>query len=957
MSGEDLRRHCLLKAAKATLMAVEGLAQTAPSSAPVSPSARTLVIDLECLCSNVCFYDRTQGFVQRVLPRPHVRLFLESVRAHFRLAVWSSRSRAWMSCALATLDPAQEFLDFRSQLAAAASDVDYETEGLPTILDDGQGVDPADVVVVTLCRASFGSLADSVIEVPPFDVHAAGATGQAYDTVLLSLAALLVRHLGLNAASGADSRHADAADVSAAAADGGADSSAQQVLQLEGDVCSMGSGASAGNADEVAPPAAPQRRPVREELRRLGLSETRFGEAALGLLGGECPAAVSYVLEDMAPQRNPHAPHPHDRPLPHTASRAAAVAAGLHRAPELVLEAEDEDTEDAAGSQQQQRQQQPWQEHAVTTILTPLQLSRLELVDVRADIELPTSPASPAELPFPNHLVSGVSAAASVLTPTTRGASVCSAASVAVSTSGSSATRSSAASAAAGSAGSAADSESHIARVPSCLSLRWRSAWPRPRDGGEGRCDTSSVSSASGATAEPSNAPGPKAHSRHASPIKAAFRRLSASMRGSLRSRTAEVVKAAEAAAAPDDAVDCRSGFKPSAASGSCRSYAGAHAPSAFAAAAACDGSVLSEPESCGAAAQSTVPASAPTGTSTQWPRDSELLTQRGSNHSDSSACSAATHGSGSSSSSSAVTFSVSGCVSAGRDCPTYTSSGSISSGSGGVSAACVPRTLAHGRSSETRHKVLGVTLPTVCVAAPSGVSAQLAAVGATTLLRQDADADAPAMAAAAARILNAAMRVRCPELPGGRIALLCAQPNPAGPPATSLRAQSGFVTPVPAAPSDFAVGECEFESECLQIQRLPCATDAAASVCVEEPIDAIVPEPEACVDMVAALEVTGAAAQEAAPAWTAGAPACDTRSSRLPQIPTAALSSASFTSSSAAAAAAVFGDACSGSRAGSLEALDRASLSEPGMLSRLDLPLSLHDTLEESLDVVLECV
>lgn len=78
-----------------------------------APPAKLQTAVRSCLRSNVCFYDRTQGFVQRVLPRPHVRLFLESVRAHFRLAVWSSRSRAWMSCALCTLDPAAEFLDFR----------------------------------------------------------------------------------------------------------------------------------------------------------------------------------------------------------------------------------------------------------------------------------------------------------------------------------------------------------------------------------------------------------------------------------------------------------------------------------------------------------------------------------------------------------------------------------------------------------------------------------------------------------------------------------------------------------------------------------------------------------------------------------------------------------------------------------------------------------------------------
>lgn len=815
------------------------------------------------------------------------------------------------------------------------------------------------MVVVTLCRAAFGSLADSVIEVPPFDVQAAGAAaGQSYDTVLLSLAALLVRHMGLNAAGGA---------ADAVAANGGADSSDEQERRLrleESDPGSSGSGAAA------AAPPAPQRRPVREELRRLGLSESRFAEAALGLLGGECPAAVSYVLEDMAPQRNPQAPHPQGRLHAHAGSSAMAAAAGPLGAPEVVLEEEIGGAGEAGPSPPPQ-QQQPWHQHEAATDLTPLQLSRLELVDLRADMGLPASPVSPADLPSPSSLpaASPAAAAAASSAASPPGSSACSGTSSAFSASGISTPRWSAASAAPGSAGGAADEKTPGTLVPSCLSLRWRSARRRALDQGDQSCESTSSCSTPAAPAELGSTPGTGAQPRPASPLKAAFRRLTAVVRKSLRSRAAETVDALAGAAAPEAGTHSPSSLVQAATPAPYCSHVGAHAPSAFAAAAACDeSSVPSEPESCGAVVQSTVSVSAGSGFRVPRPgnESSELLAQRYSDQSDSSrrcstsaawsVCSAATLGSGLSGST--VASSVSGCVSAGHDCLTYDSSGSVGSSGGGAAGMLRPL-LTRGRSSETLYKVLGVTQPVRSAAAPHCALTQSAAAGAATLTHcKDADADAPAMAAAAARMLNAAMRVRCPELPGSRIALLCGQPTSAGSPAEGLRAKSGFVTPVRAtlALGNGAYAAADSAADApgkrLPVQDLPCAT-GAASVSCDVPLPAIATEPEACVDLMVPLEGAGADTQEAAQAWTPAASEGDERSSRPMPISAAALSSASFTSSSSAAAAAVFGEGCSGggSRVGSLEALERASLSEPGMLSRMDPPLSLHRTLDDSFD------
>lgn len=64
-------------------------------------------------CSDVKVYGHAKRFVHRVWPRPHARLFLQTVSPHFRLAVWSRASAAHIDAALLALDPRKEFLPRR----------------------------------------------------------------------------------------------------------------------------------------------------------------------------------------------------------------------------------------------------------------------------------------------------------------------------------------------------------------------------------------------------------------------------------------------------------------------------------------------------------------------------------------------------------------------------------------------------------------------------------------------------------------------------------------------------------------------------------------------------------------------------------------------------------------------------------------------------------------------------
>ncbi|KAG2441745.1 hypothetical protein HXX76_003360 [Chlamydomonas incerta] len=71
-----------------------------------------------------------------------------------------------------------------------------------TILDDGELVDPADVIVLASDRSAFGSLQGSVIEVAPFDFKnsnagTGGAAGSPDSDMLVRLAAILVRFMAV----------------------------------------------------------------------------------------------------------------------------------------------------------------------------------------------------------------------------------------------------------------------------------------------------------------------------------------------------------------------------------------------------------------------------------------------------------------------------------------------------------------------------------------------------------------------------------------------------------------------------------------------------------------------------------------------------------------------------------------------------------------------------------------
>ncbi|GLC49985.1 hypothetical protein PLESTB_000329900 [Pleodorina starrii] len=188
---------------------------------------------------HVCAYNGQVA--HRVWPRPHVRIFLETVRRLFRLAVWSSCGGSWADAALLALDPRQELLPTR---CLGASESRTGTEGVPTLLDDGDAVHPADVVIVSPNRHVFGRMAPNVIEVEPYNMPYGGQ----HDNVLLDLANLLVRHLAVDVGTGEDG------------------------------------GAGTDSPATMPPPPLPPLA-VPDELRRLGLDAVRVGAAHGGVAG------------------------------------------------------------------------------------------------------------------------------------------------------------------------------------------------------------------------------------------------------------------------------------------------------------------------------------------------------------------------------------------------------------------------------------------------------------------------------------------------------------------------------------------------------------------------------------------------------------------------------------------------------------------------------------------------
>ncbi|GFR50248.1 hypothetical protein Agub_g12434 [Astrephomene gubernaculifera] len=109
LSGDALRRHILIKAAKRAVQQAARRYSLTTIHPPIR--RRMLVIDLELLCSGVCSKDCPGEHC--IVERDGVRNFLEAVRPHFRLAAWSKASNAWTSAALQELDPQADFFPRR----------------------------------------------------------------------------------------------------------------------------------------------------------------------------------------------------------------------------------------------------------------------------------------------------------------------------------------------------------------------------------------------------------------------------------------------------------------------------------------------------------------------------------------------------------------------------------------------------------------------------------------------------------------------------------------------------------------------------------------------------------------------------------------------------------------------------------------------------------------------------